>query len=76
MFEGAAWYALPEKGGQNAAESAIYPNTESLVDRRNAAFGQMKSKTGVEFRAEKETYRKKQEKNRTEKLAKKPKRCR
>jgi len=67
--DGAAWYALPEKGGQNPAESAIYQNTESLArSEKRGVWSNANLKPAWEFRAEKEAYRKQQEK--LEKIAK------
>jgi len=68
--DGAAWYAFPEKGGQNSAESAIYQNNESQAKaEKRGVWSNANLKPAWEFRAEKETYRKQQEKLEQEKLA-------
>ena len=65
LRDGAAWYALPEKSGQNAAESGIYQNNEAQAkaERRGVwSIGQLQPPW--EFRAEK------QQRARAEELAK------
>ena len=68
--DGAAWYALPEKDGQNTAESAIYRNNElQAKSEKRGVWSNENLKPAWEFRAEKETYRKQQEKLEQEKIA-------
>lgn len=62
LRDGAAWYAMPEKSGQNAAESEIYRSNEAQAKtEKRGVWSDEKLKPAWEFRAEKEARRKAEE---------------
>jgi endonuclease YncB( thermonuclease family) len=63
LRDGAAWYSIPEKSGQNSAESLVYQNNETQAKaEKRGVWSVANLKPSWEFRAEKEEKRKREEK--------------
>jgi hypothetical protein len=72
LRDGAAWYALPEKNGQNAAQSEIYQDNEAQAKaEKRGIWSNEDLKPAWEFRAEKEARRKAEEEARLEAIKQK-----
>lgn len=70
MRDGAAWYSIPEKSGQDAAESEIYQDNERQAkSEKRGIWGVENLKPSWEYRAEKEALRRQQEKEAIAKMA-------
>jgi endonuclease YncB( thermonuclease family) len=62
LRDGAAWYNLPEKAGQDSAGSEVYLSTEAQAKaEKRGVWSIADLKTAWEFRAEKEEIRKREE---------------
>lgn len=59
LRDGAAWYAMPEKSGQDAAESLIYQDNETQAKtEKRGVWGVANLKPSWEFRAEQAALKK------------------
>jgi endonuclease YncB( thermonuclease family) len=62
LRDGAAWYSIPEKSGQDEAEGANYQDNETQAKaEKRGVWGVENLKPSWEYRAEKEALRKRQE---------------
>jgi endonuclease YncB( thermonuclease family) len=69
LRDGAAWYSVPEKNGQNEAESLRYQDNEMQAKaEKRGVWGVENLKPAWEYRAEKEALRIKQEQETLAKL--------
>ncbi len=69
LRDGAAWYSIPEKSGQNEAEGLSYQDNEIQAKKENrGVWGVPDLKPSWEYRAEKEALRQQQEKEAIERM--------
>jgi endonuclease YncB( thermonuclease family) len=69
LRDGAAWYSVPEKKGQNSAESLLYQNNETQAKTEKRGIWSVENlKPAWEYRAEKEALRRQQEQETLAKL--------
>ncbi|HVE55739.1 MAG TPA: thermonuclease family protein [Pyrinomonadaceae bacterium] len=69
LRDGAAWYSVPEKNGQNEAESLRYQDNETQARTEKRGVWSVENlKPAWEYRAEKEALRKQQEQETLAKL--------
>jgi len=69
LRDGAAWYSVPEKKGQNEAESLLYQNNEMQAKaEKRGVWGVENLKPAWEYRAEKEALQRQQQQEALAKL--------
>ncbi len=69
LRDGAAWYSIPEKNGQNEAEGLRYQDNETQAKaEKRGVWGVPDLKPAWEYRAEKEAFARQQQKEALEKI--------